>query len=518
MESVILWPVMVIFLVVGQLATIGRGANILYISSVASPSHFLWSQRLFERLAEDGHNVTVVNLYKHGFIRGVHLLKLDGVIADLSEEEEVDYVEFGQMNPFEMHVSFAELELQVCELAIRNSEFKRLLEYPRNFRFDLVIHDHLAGPCLLSLLPAFNYPPLVLASALDRLSTTSSSLGTFFFPGFIPNQAYDVAGPMNFYQRSVNFVLSYWEHFFKEFVYYPKLDNLIKMNLNQTDRVSCLEKRTLLALLNYNSLLEPPEPMLASIIPVGGLHIKPTNQLPSDLIQIIDKSSNGFILFSLGTNARSDLLDTAILLEIIASMTTLSSITFLWKLDTEDRLPAKLPINVITSAWFPQNDLLAHPNARLFITHGGLLSTQEATWHGVPIVGIPIYADQFGNVDQLVRKGVGQRLSLMQLTSHQLIDCIKDVIQNESYRKNAMLLSKLLRDRREHPLETAVWSIEWVLRNAETSHQWNQSLVNYGFLEKYSFDVIVALVCITMLTFTAMVFTIVAVPCRLAKN
>lgn len=42
MESVILWPVMVIFLVVGQLARIGRGANILYLSSVASPSHFLW--------------------------------------------------------------------------------------------------------------------------------------------------------------------------------------------------------------------------------------------------------------------------------------------------------------------------------------------------------------------------------------------------------------------------------------------------------------------------------------------
>lgn len=42
MESVILWPVMVIFLVAGQLVPIGRGANILYISSVASPSHFLW--------------------------------------------------------------------------------------------------------------------------------------------------------------------------------------------------------------------------------------------------------------------------------------------------------------------------------------------------------------------------------------------------------------------------------------------------------------------------------------------
>jgi glucuronosyltransferase len=44
---------------------------------------------------------------------------------------------------------------------------------------------------------------------------------------------------------------------------------------------------------------------------------------------------------------------------------------------------------------------------RLFMTHGGLLSTQEAAVRGIPIVGIPIYANQHYNLTKILSSGIG---------------------------------------------------------------------------------------------------------------
>ncbi len=62
----------------------------------------------------------------------------------------------------------------------------------------------------------------------------------------------------------------------------------------------------------------------------------------------------------------------------------------IWKWEKDEGMP-DLPKNVKLVKWAPQQDLLGHPNIRLFITHGGLLSTEEAVYHGVPILGMPVF-------------------------------------------------------------------------------------------------------------------------------
>ena len=56
----------------------------------------------------------------------------------------------------------------------------------------------------------------------------------------------------------------------------------------------------------------------------------------------------------------------------------------LWKWETEE-MPDK-PDNVMLSKWLPQQDVLAHPNVRLFVSHGGQSSSQEALCHQKPVV------------------------------------------------------------------------------------------------------------------------------------
>ena len=63
----------------------------------------------------------------------------------------------------------------------------------------------------------------------------------------------------------------------------------------------------------------------------------------------------------------------------------------IWKWEGE---MTGLSPNVRISKWLPQQDILGHKNIRVFITHGGLLSTQEAIYHGVSLLGLPLFADQ----------------------------------------------------------------------------------------------------------------------------
>ena len=57
----------------------------------------------------------------------------------------------------------------------------------------------------------------------------------------------------------------------------------------------------------------------------------------------------------------------------------------------------KLPQRVWAVKWAPQNDILAHPAIKAFVTHGGSNSIYEAAYHAVPIVAVPVFGDQPGN-------------------------------------------------------------------------------------------------------------------------
>lgn len=139
----------------------------------------------------------------------------------------------------------------------------------------------------------------------------------------------------------------------------------------------------------------------------------------------LNNATDGTIYFSLGSIAKSALLPIKMRKDILQTFSKLK-MKVLWKWEETDL--AGKPDNVFISKWFPQSDILVHPNVRLFITHGGLLSSIEAVFHDVPILGLPVFGDQHVNMARAVQKGYGQSLGLKHLTENSFTLAINQMI------------------------------------------------------------------------------------------
>lgn len=73
----------------------------------------------------------------------------------------------------------------------------------------------------------------------------------------------------------------------------------------------------------------------------------------------------------------------------------------------------------------------AHPNVLAFFSHCGMLSTTEAIYHGVPMIGMPIFGDQPGNAAAVEESGLGIQIHFKELTTELLLEKIKIVLNPE---------------------------------------------------------------------------------------
>ncbi|CAH2230245.1 jg19999 [Pararge aegeria aegeria] len=189
-----------------------------------------------------------------------------------------------------------------------------------------------------------------------------------------------------------------------------------------------LTKNIKMMFLNEHPLWADNHPVPPSVVYIGGIHKIEEKELPTDLKSFLDSSKHGVIYVSFGTNVLPSLLPP----EKIKIMTKVfSSLPYdvLWKYD-KDILPG-LSENIKLSKWFPQPDLLKHSNVKLFITQGGLQSTDEAIDAAVPLIGIPMLVDQWYNVEKYVYHNIGLQLDITTLNEEQFRNSVEKVINDK---------------------------------------------------------------------------------------
>jgi UDP:flavonoid glycosyltransferase YjiC (YdhE family) len=103
-----------------------------------------------------------------------------------------------------------------------------------------------------------------------------------------------------------------------------------------------------------------------------------------------------------------------------------------------DRDPAAFwpqPANVRLERYLPQPLLL--PHCDLLITHGGFNSVKEALGAGVPMVVVPITADQPYSAERCAALGVGRVIGPEDRSAAAIREAAREVLEDPAYRERA---------------------------------------------------------------------------------
>lgn len=128
----------------------------------------------------------------------------------------------------------------------------------------------------------------------------------------------------------------------------------------------------------------------------------------------------------------------------------------------------------------------------MYICHGGLLSITEAIYHGVPMIIMPIFADQPMNANNVQANGMGLTFDFNDLSEEKLKNAIEEILENTSYKNTVMMRAKAFQDKPMTPLQSAVYWTEYVIKHEGALHLRVHGL-KLNFFQYFMIDVYLGL-------------------------
>ncbi|XP_070825007.1 UDP-glucuronosyltransferase 2A1-like [Chaetodon trifascialis] len=401
--------------------------------------------------------VPVAEAFNHDFIKPI----LEKII-DI-ERGESTVLTFASLQVEMFHAMF-NIHRMMSEMAASMFKDKDLMNSFKESEYDLVLTDPAWGAGIL-LAHALKLPLVYnvrwITSGEGHLAIAPSPLS------YIPITGLGLTDKMTFMQRVKN-LISYiiWQAQ-DRFIISPQYQAVCNKFFGPEVRYSDLLKGADIWLMRVDFVFEFPRPTMPNVVYMGGFQCKPAKPLPEHLEEFVQSSGeHGVIIMSLGTfvsELPADLAD-----EIAAAFAKLPQ-KVIWSY--KGGRPATLGNNTLIVDWMPQNDLLGHPKIKLFVAHGGTNGVQEALYHGVPVVGLPLFFDQYDNLMRLKDRGAAKILTLATVDKDDnFLKAIQEVLHEPSYRMNMQRLSRLHRDQPMKPLDTALFWIEFVMRHKGAAH------------------------------------------------
>ncbi|CAG7786638.1 unnamed protein product [Allacma fusca] len=475
-----LWKHRFLIFILPLLACIPLSANaarILFFLGIGSQSHRVAMQPLATKLAEIGHEVTFLSHIKPSvpnpniteFFPESASKILSSTVSDISVDAIQGRLKQKYYDPFQTPEIVWEYSMKGQEATVLNPEFQTWL---RETDFDLIIYDsplremalgigYKKKAKVIAFVTMAVHPPGdfdFLGLPVESSWLPDYSMGSQY--SFIPHHFVNTYSTLSWY-------LSY------KWYYIPRMDSALK-TLFQEDLPSIddLIRKIDLVFVNEHFSSSFPRSLPPFVVPIGGLHCKESKGiLPLDMETFL-KTKDRFVYISFGSAIKVSALPVETQKMLFNTVEAIDDTNFLWK--WEGDIPKNLPKNVFAMNWFPQQDVLAHPKCKGFMTQGGVMSFQQASYHGVPIIVVPIWSDQNYVAHSAVYQGTGLHLELSEITGETLTTAIRQILDVKSYLQNAKAVSRRFKDRPMSPIDTAIWWTD--LLNNQSSFAFISSL------------------------------------------
>ncbi|XP_026364786.1 UDP-glucuronosyltransferase 2A1 isoform X1 [Ursus americanus] len=426
-----------------------------YYSEALDGSHWLNIKVILEELIQRNHNVTVLASSTTLFINSNPDSPVNFEVIPVSyTNSNIDsfiehmimlwidhrptlltlwtfYKELGKLLD-----TFFRINVQICDGVLNNPKLMARLQ---KGGFDVLVADPvtICGDLVALKLGI----PFVYTLRFSPASTVERHCGKIPAPAsYVPAALSEFTDQMTFGERVKN-TISYplQDYIFQS--YWGEWNSYYSKVLGRPTTLCEIMGKAEIWLIRTYWDFEFPRPYLPNFEFVGGLHCKPAKPLPK----------------------------------------------VLWRY--KGKKPATLGANTQLYDWIPQNDLLGHPKTKAFITHGGTNGIYEAIYHGVPMVGVPMFADQPDNIAHMKAKGAAVEVNINTMTSEDLLTALRTVINEPSYKENATRLSRIHHDQPVKPLDRAVFWIEFVMRHKGAKHL-RPAAHNLTWFQYHSLDVI----------------------------
>ncbi|XP_040906722.1 UDP-glucuronosyltransferase 1-2-like [Toxotes jaculatrix] len=474
------------------------GGNILVFP--VDGSHWVNMKILLEELHARGHNLTVIRASTSWYIAEKSPL-YSSITIDMDEGLENFFEVYLQehmraqregasaLTFFKLTKDFLSMISEAhslwSEALGQIFDDENMVKSLRDSQYDLVLTDPAIAPGVV--LAKYLKLPLVL-----NVRWITSGEGHFAIApsplSYIPVPGSGLTDKMNFMQRIKNLFFYSIILFQQKFLVGPSYDALCDKYIEGGCDIISLLQEADIWLFRSDFVFEFPRPTMPNVVYIGGFQCKPAQPLPDDLEKFVQSAGeHGVIIMTLGTlvNALPK-----VVADEIASIFAKMPQKVIWRHKGER--PSTLGNNTLIVDWMPQKDLLGHPQTKVFVAHGGTNGVQEAIYHGVPVLGIPLFFDQYDNLLRLQEREAGKIIQLGDVNSHSFEQGLKEVLHQDSYRENMQRLSRLHRDQPISPMDQAIFWVEYVMRHKGAPHLRTEAY-KMPWYSYYSLDVMLLL-------------------------